>query len=241
MTDDLGFPVDDFSTDLEVRRQRNRQRRRNWVDARRRRLEYTRPQPRGAWEIALKGVRWLSVAILIMILFLDIMMSMFGRPTSGESDLIAAIRRAGGFGLVAIGVCLVILLLVELASYKPRLYHKAEMDGAAIFDAFAGMNVSMRTFLDETYETPAATWSDAVKQQEALLLKSREYLMVDRIRYDIMWRVLSRVGLIVAMLSVVALGFGLAFPPELMSVFPLHRVALLTLVVAEPSATDMDW
>jgi len=75
-----------------------------------------------------------------------------------------------------------------------------------VFHKLGELDFTFAEAMKEVKNTPPRTWSQVVAQQELLLAATREFLLIDRLRIEVMARVLGKIVVVILQLSLIAYG-----------------------------------
>lgn len=104
--------------------------------------------------------------------------------------------------LVSLG-CL-ILVFVDIASYRPRLFAFADNSGSALIDAFEDQSGDLEAAFSEFHATPLTKWSQVPSRQEQILSLINQYVEVGGLRARIAARILHRLTALLVALGLIA-------------------------------------
>ena len=103
-------------------------------------------------------------------------------------------------GLI-ISIVLMVVGIIDLATYRPRLFTLSSSDCRQFFRKLAEFSGDFDSYLREIRNTPAKTWRQIARFRDNLIKEAANVIIVDRLRARITLRVLVRVGSLVLALS----------------------------------------
>lgn len=143
-----------------------------------------------------------SVALsVIWLLLLSILLLEASGP--GRESVVFESSVASG-ALFGIGLLAMALVLVDLASYKPRIFVLAERSPAELFDELAQYSGDFDPILRELADSPPERWDEVRGQQMSLMSAAHQFLRLDGLRARIALRVVNRLACLVGSLALVA-------------------------------------
>jgi hypothetical protein len=161
-----------------------------------------------------------------------------GRAVHGRRDgtwlpLNAHPVLAAMFG--AIGLAGLILVFLDLATYRPRLFTLASagppsrLAGGAsassgaeeFFSALAEHSDDLKRVVQELRVVPPGTWSEVTIQEENLLKEASNFFLLDHLRAAVTTLVVKRFVLILVALTLVAYGLA-GLDPHVVRNMPAH-------------------
>jgi hypothetical protein len=203
-----------FQTDWEERREESRHKREARRKARENRRALTRAEPEQRpriIRIVLNGGDRERVFEWTSSLVLGVCVALLVLDKIGHSlDSMAWIRHAAIYLLFVISIAALILSILELATYRPRLYVVCEAGSMEIFKKLRDLDFSCHQALEEVANTPPRKWSQVVRHEELVLKAVREFLLIERLRGEVIMRVARKIALIILELGLVAYSLNLA-------------------------------
>lgn len=154
------------------------------------------------------GLRWLARSVLALALTLfvvDTVRHDQHHAITGflfEHSTLATI-------LFAISVVVLVLLLIDVGTYKPRLFAGCANESAEQF--FRELSLLSSDLVDQLETLSGAqitTWREHGKQVEDLLAESNDFLLLDQLRWRVTARMLVRLAALVGSLALA--GYGLS-------------------------------
>lgn len=153
-------------------------------------------------EAILRGATWTAFGLFVALLIADGIRA--GRkPQSFIFD-----RLWLSIVVLTIALVCLVLVLIDLASYRPRLFAGCTKSVEAFFDDLAGFSQSLRKQLSAIAKAAPATWSEVKEFEEDLLAESHQFLLLDGIRFRITLHIVRRLFVLLASLALV--GYGLS-------------------------------
>jgi Ion channel len=122
------------------------------------------------------------------------------RQRIGLSPTLATHRLAAAFASL-IAVFAMAIAIVDLATYRPRLFVLSSRDCRQFFRKLAEFSVDFESYLREIRNTPARTWRQIARFQDNLIKEAASVILVDRLRARITLRILIRLGALLFGLS----------------------------------------
>jgi len=121
----------------------------------------------------------------------------------GRLHLTAIMYEHGGWAVLglALSIILMIVAIIDLATYKPRLFTLSSSDCRQFFRKLAEFSGDFDSYLHEIRNTPAKTWRQIARFRDNLIKEASNVIIVDRLRARIILRVLVRIGSLVLCLS----------------------------------------
>ncbi len=100
-----------------------------------------------------------------------------------------------------ISIVLMVVAIIDIATYKPRLFTLSSSDCRQFFRKLAEFSGDFDSYLREIRNTPAKTWRQIARFRDNLIKEAANVIIVDRLRSRITLRVLVRIGSLVLGLS----------------------------------------
>lgn len=115
-----------------------------------------------------------------------------------------------GWIVAVVGLVLLVLILVDLATYRPELFALSSSLSDDFFERLTPLRKELKGEVDKVRKAPTTDWAQARKAEEVLLLVAKELRLTDAMRRYITLRTIFRLGALVAALSLVAYGLTTA-------------------------------
>jgi hypothetical protein len=144
---------------------------------------------------------WASWLAVVLVWGVDVAFS--GSERSVIYDSMTA-----GIAVAALGLVLLVTTMVDIASYRPRLFAQCLGPADEFFESLAELSPDLDDHVDRIAHEQPETWQRAKKLEQGLLVESTRFIVPDGVRSRIIRRVFQRlVGLIA---SLALLGYGLS-------------------------------
>jgi hypothetical protein len=153
-------------------------------------------------EASLRGATWTAFLVFVSLLIADGIRG-GDRPQSFIFNHLWL-----SIAVLAISLCCLVLILIDLASYRPRLFAGCSKSVSAFFDDLARFSESLEKQIDAIASSMPTSWSEVRECEENLLAESHQFLLLDGIRFRVTLHVLSRLFVLLASLALV--GYGLS-------------------------------
>lgn len=115
---------------------------------------------------------------------------------------------ACGYVVIAIGALCLALTMLDIGTYRPRLFALCTGSAVAFFAKMATFSESLRKELGLIMNAAPSGWSDVKELEEHLLDEAHQFVLVDELRIRITGRILLRMAALVASLALI--GYGLS-------------------------------
>lgn len=112
----------------------------------------------------------------------------------------------GAFVLAA-ALTLTSLIMIDISSYKPRIFAACSGRPELFFHELARLSPTLRNQVEEVKGAKPHTWKQVKELAHLLLAESHQFLLVDKLRLQITLRLMTR--LVSLLLSLALIGYGL--------------------------------
>jgi hypothetical protein len=123
-----------------------------------------------------------------------------------------------GTTTVAVGIALLFLVMIDLGSYRPRLFAQCLGPPKIFFHSLAKLSPEMEDQVCNIENDEPDSWRDVKDWEQILIAESTEFVLPDGIRTRIILRMLHRLAAIVASLALVGFGLSSATDGSLLAV-----------------------
>lgn len=113
-----------------------------------------------------------------------------------------------GVAVFTVGLILVSLVMLDIVTYRPRIFAKCTGPAEEFFDDLAQLSPTLRDQVATVSGAKPRTWKQVKELEQGLLAESRQFLLIDRLRFRVTARMMVRLLSLIASLALV--GYGLA-------------------------------
>lgn len=164
--------------------------------------EEAKARAQASIEVIVTLIAWTSWLVIVTVMVGDAFLA------KGESRSFVYGSIAAGSVVAAVAVFFLVALMLDVATYRPRLFAKCEKSPEAFFRSLAAMEPVLDSHVDKILEERPDSWRRVKDLEDVLLAQSNEFIVPDGLRMDIIKRIMQRLAGILASLAL--LGYGLS-------------------------------
>jgi Ion channel len=163
-------------------------------------------------EQCLLGLAWVTPALGVGLFVVDTALA--SSHPHGAAHGLAWL----GVVILAVGLLSVAALLIDVASYRPRLFARCAESAEGFFHELAELEPQLTDSIGSIRARPPSITSlkEHREKTEQLVTRSQRYLVLDGIRFRITRRMMGRLAGIIVGLAMVSYGLDVLFPGQVL-------------------------
>jgi len=153
-------------------------------------------------EVAMMWAAWGSWGLVVALAVADAI-------RSGEKyQSIIYTHEVWGALVLGAGVLLMVIVMLDLISYRPRLLEQSSASPEDFFDTLASISPTLKDQVEAVGGTKPTSWQEVKELEQNLLQGANDFGVFDLIKTRVTLRVLQRIASLVASLALI--GYGLS-------------------------------
>jgi hypothetical protein len=157
---------------------------------------------------------WLAWIIVVGLVVADLLLSNGGARSIVYGHTLAGIVVAIG------GALLLVMFMLELGSYRPRLFAQCQGRPDVFFESLADLSSEMDDHVTKIANERPKSWRLVKELEQSLIAESSKFIFPDGIRTRVTLRVLRRLAGLVAALALLGYGLSAATNGDLLATCP---------------------
>ncbi len=166
------------------------------------RHEEAKARAQGSVEAIFTRIAWASWLVIVAVMVSDAILA------KGDSRSFVHGSVAAGTVVAGVAVFFLVAIMLDVATYRPRLFAKCEKSPEAFFRSLADMEPVLDSHVDKILDERPDSWRRVKALEEVLLAQSNEFIVPDGLRMEIITRIMQRLAGVLASLAL--LGYGLS-------------------------------
>jgi hypothetical protein len=172
---------------------------------------------------------WAAWILVIVLIFADVFLHGANSKSALSGDIPA------GSAVSLIGILLLVLIMFDLGSYRPRVFAECLGPPDVFFRSLAELSSELEDHVTRIANERPKSWRLVKELEQGLIVESRKFIFPDGIRTQVSRRVLQRLAGLVASLALLGYGLSAATHGDLLTTCSAasqacaHKASVVTL------------